>query len=208
MNAPLANIFIVTAPSGAGKTSLVKALVESLQGIQVSVSHTTRPIRPGEQNGREYHFVSREEFEKMISADQFIEYANVFGNYYGTSFAAVQSLQQRGVDVILEIDWQGARQARARLEDCLSLFILPPSREILLGRLRGRGTDSDEVIARRTSEAVLEMQQHTESDFLLINDDFDATLEEFRAIVIAQRTRTGRRRQQYVALIKDLLSDA
>ena len=169
-------IFIVSAPSGAGKTSLVRQIIEEVPGITVAVSHTTRPKRDGDEDGSDYHFVSREEFEQLIEKDAFLEHADVFGNYYGTSKQAVDSCISAGADVILEIDWQGASQIRSRLEETCSIFILPPSREVLLQRLRGRGTDSDEVIERRTQEAVAEMKHMDTADYILVNDQFDPCL--------------------------------
>jgi guanylate kinase len=200
------SIYIVTAPSGAGKTSLVKGVIENTDGVVVSVSHTTRPMRPGEVNGCDYWFVTRAEFEQMIDQDQFLEYADVFGNYYGTSLKAVADCVERGNDVILEIDWQGAEQARQRLKDTVSVFILPPSRETLVARLKGRGQDSDEVIQRRTAEAVEEMRHYGHADYLLINDDFDSTLDAFKAIVTSQRMRLAVQQHLHADLINNLLS--
>ena len=190
-----ARMFIVSAPSGAGKTSLVRRAVAEIEDLAVSVSHTTRPMRPGETDGVDYHFVDREAFAAMVDDDRFLEYAEVFGNHYGTSVDAVQACLERGQDVILEIDWQGAKQVRKKLEDVVSVFVLPPSRAVLLERLRARGSDSEEVIARRTAEAVVEMQQYHRSDYLIVNDDFDKALEELRAVVLATpRDQSPRRR--------------
>jgi len=169
-------LFIFSAPSGAGKTSLVKALLQAMDGIEVSVSHTTRPPRPGEVDGVDYHFVDVPTFEKMVAEGAFLEHARVFDNYYGTARSSVEARLQAGVDVILEIDWQGARLVREQF--------LPPSREALEVRLRGRGQDSDEVIARRMRDAVREMSHYAEFDYLVINDDFEVALGELRAIVI------------------------
>ncbi len=185
----LGTLYIISAPSGAGKTSLVKALLESTDGIQVSVSHTTRPMRPGEINGKDYHFTDVESFRAKIDSGDFLEYAEVFGNFYGTSRSAVLEMMAKGVDVILEIDWQGAAQVRQQIPEALSIFILPPSREELERRLRGRGTDADEVIARRLGEAVTEMGHYAEFDYLVFNDDFDIALAELRSIVLARRLR-------------------
>lgn len=199
-------IFIVSAPSGAGKTSLVRRIIEEVPGIAVAVSHTTRPMREGDVDGSDYHFVDREEFEQLIKAGAFLEHADVFGNYYGTSSQAVETSISHGSDVILEIDWQGASQIRSRLEDTCSIFILPPSRDVLLQRLRGRGTDSEEVIERRTQEAVAEMKHMDTADYILVNDQFDATLAEFKSVITATRLRSGRQIVENSQLIDGLLS--
>lgn len=182
-------LYIISAPSGAGKTSLVKALVESTDDITVSVSHTTRPTRPGEIDGKHYHFTDVETFRGMIGDNAFLEHAEVFGNFYGTSRLSVLELMAQGEDVILEIDWQGAQQVREKMPEAVSVFILPPSREELERRLRGRGTDEDAVIARRLGEAVTEMSHYQEFDYLVFNDDFDTALAQLRAVVIARRQR-------------------
>ncbi len=182
-------LYIISAPSGAGKTSLVKALIESTDEIMVSVSHTTRGMRPGEVDGRDYHFTDVETFRRMIGDNAFLEYAEVFGNFYGTSRSSALDRMGQGTDVILEIDWQGAQQVRRKMPEAVSIFILPPSREELERRLRGRGTDSDEVIARRLNEAVTEMGHYREFDYLVFNDDFDTALTQLQAIVIARRHR-------------------
>jgi guanylate kinase len=182
-------LYIISAPSGAGKTSLVKALLESTDGIQVSVSHTTRPARPGEVDGTAYHFTEVDTFKAKIESGDFLEHAEVFGNFYGTSRSTVQEMLAQGVDVILEIDWQGAAQVRQQIPEAVSIFILPPSRQELERRLRGRGTDADEVIARRLGEAVTEMEHYAEFDYLVFNDDFDTALGELRTIVLARRLR-------------------
>lgn len=182
-------LYIVSAPSGAGKTSLLKALVETDPQIQVSVSHTTRPMRPGEENGVDYHFVDRETFMAMVERGEFLEHAQVFDNFYGTSEAAIQQQLDRGLDVVLEIDWQGARQVRRRFDDAVSVFILPPTPEALRQRLTGRGQDDEEVIERRMRDARSEMSHYPEYDYLIINDLFDEALEQLRAVVEAQRLR-------------------
>lgn len=205
MNTSGANLFIVTAPSGAGKTSLVTRLVNDLPQVAVSVSHTTRPMRPGDEDGKDYWFVDRPKFEAMIGNDEFLEHADVFDNYYGTSLKAIEDCVSRGEDVILEIDWQGAEQARSRLDATVSIFILPPSREALISRLKGRGKDSDETIARRTKEAVAEMQHYSAADYVLINDDFDETLAEFKSIIISQRVALSNQQARHSALIRSLL---
>jgi len=199
-------IFIVSAPSGAGKTSLVRRIIEEVPRITVAVSHTTRPMREGDRDGGDYHFVSREEFERLIEEGAFLEHADVFGNYYGTSSQAVETCISDGSDVILEIDWQGAVQIRNRLEGTCSIFILPPSREVLLERLRGRGTDSDEVIERRTREAVAEMKHMDTADYILVNDQFDPTLVEFKSVILAARLRADRQIVEHQQMINGLLS--
>ena len=200
------NLYIVAAPSGAGKTSLVKSLVETTPGIVASVSHTTRPPRPGEQEGVHYYFVSRAAFEAMVAEGAFLEHAQVFGNRYGTSRAAVLSKLQDGLDVILEIDWQGAQQVRARMPGCLGIFILPPSRDALQQRLAGRGQDSTEVIERRMAASLDELSHYAEFDYLVINDQFETALTELRAIVVAQRQRRTAQLERHPELLRILLS--
>jgi len=199
-----AQLFIVSAPSGAGKTSLVSRLVSELENLQVSVSHTTRGIRPREVDGENYFFTSRNEFESMVESDKFLEYAEVFGNYYGTSVEAVQKNLADGVDIILEIDWQGAAQVRQKLDEVVSIFILPPSRATLIERLKNRGQDSDEVIERRTAEAVAEMKQYHEADYLIINDDFDQALLELKSVVLSHRVLKSRQALRHAGLITSL----
>jgi guanylate kinase len=199
-------LFIVSAPSGAGKTSLVKALLDSTPGLTASISHTTRAMRPGERDGVDYHFVDAAGFQAMVSAGAFLEHARVFDNYYGTSVAAVQERLGQGLDVILEIDWQGARQVRRALPEAVSIFVLPPSRAALEQRLRGRGQDSDETIARRMRDARSESSHFGEYDFLVINDDFDTALEQLCAIVQAQRLRQEPQAARHRQLIDELLS--
>jgi len=199
-----AQLFIVSAPSGAGKTSLVRKTVTDLPNLNVSVSHTTRGMRPGEVDGEDYFFTSREEFESMIDNDQFLEYADVFGNYYGTSVKAVQEQLGDGCDVILEIDYQGAAQVRQKLDEVVSIFILPPSRATLIERLKSRGQDSDEVIERRTAEAVVEMQQYHRADFLIINDDFEQALIELKAVILSFRVTKASQALRHAGLITSL----
>jgi guanylate kinase len=199
-------LFTVSAPSGAGKTSLVKALVESTAGIQVSISHTTRAMRPGEKHGVNYHFVSQAEFMEMLGRAEFLEHAQVFTNYYGTSKAWVEQAVQGGMDVILEIDWQGAEQVRRLIPEAVSVFILPPSRETLHGRLTGRGQDSEAVIAARMAEAKSEISHYVESDYLIVNEVFDVALGEFKALIQAQRLRLERQARKHEALLTSLLS--
>ena len=182
-------LFIVSAPSGAGKTSLLKALVESTDRVCVSVSHTTRAPRPGEADGQHYHFVDTATFERMVAAGEFVEHARVFDNHYGTSAAAVMSELVAGRDVVLEIDWQGARQVRARFRDAVSLFILPPSVEELRRRLSARGQDTREIVERRMRDALSELSHFDEYDYLVVNDRFEAALEDLRAVMRTQRLR-------------------
>lgn len=199
-------LYIISAPSGAGKTSLVKELIDSMADIRVSVSHTTRPIRPGERDGVNYHFTTPPTFERMIEDDVFLEHALVFGNYYGTSREWVEQQLREGIDVILEIDWQGAQQVRAKMPASVGIFILPPSRAVLESRLRGRAQDSDEVIERRLSEAVTEMSHYAEYDYVVVNDDFDTALADLRAIVRARRQRMEVQRIRQAKTIKGLLT--
>ncbi|WP_459866370.1 guanylate kinase [Halomonas shantousis] len=203
---PHGTLYIVSAPSGAGKTSLVRALLERVDGIQVSVSHTTRAMRPGEADGTNYHFVDASTFEGMIAHGDFFEHARVFDNYYGTSRSAVQALLAAGTDVILEIDWQGARQVRHQMPDAVSVFILPPSREALRERLSGRGTDDDTIIHRRMRDAVSEMSHFDEYDHVIINDTFAHAVAELECLVHAERTRLARVRARHGALLEALLS--
>ncbi|MDS4028559.1 MAG: guanylate kinase [Candidatus Contendobacter sp.] len=198
--------YIVAAPSGAGKTSLVKRLVETTPDVVASVSHTTRPPRPGERDGIHYHFVPPAAFETMIVQGAFLEYAQVFGHHYGTSRRAVLSKLKEGLDVILEIDWQGARQVRERMPDSPSIFILPPSRVALRQRLTGRGQDSAEVIERRMAAALNELSHYVEFDYLVINDRFETALTALRAILIAQRQRRTAQLERHLELFHTLLS--
>ncbi|SEA16613.1 guanylate kinase [Microbulbifer marinus] len=198
-------LYTVSAPSGAGKTSLVKALVDTDSQVTVSVSHTTRPMRPGEQHGINYHFVERDEFLAMLDRDAFLEHAQVFDNFYGTSKHWVQETLASGRDVILEIDWQGAAQVRRLLPDTVGIFILPPSQQALRERLTGRGQDEQSVIERRMNQAIDEMTHYVEADYLVINDNFDEALHELRAIVTAQRQRLERQQQRHGELLQALL---
>ncbi len=198
-------LLLVSAPSGAGKTSLVGRLVAEDEHLRLSVSYTTRPRRASEQDGTDYHFVSAATFERMIAAGDFLEYANVFGNLYGTSRNWVENQLAAGQDVILEIDWQGARQVQAAMPEAVSIFIFPPSRATLLSRLTSRGEDDAETIARRTREAREEMSHYEAFDYVVINDDFDVALAEMRTIVRAERLRTAVQRVRHAALIAELL---
>ena len=176
------HLYVIAAPSGAGKTSLMRALLERRPAVSFSVSCTTRAPRSHEQEGRDYHFIDRAEFERQIQAGEFIEHADVFGNLYGTRRAAVESALAEGRDLILEIDWQGANQVHKRLPEAVQIFILPPSRAELEARLRKRATDSPEAIARRLAESVSEMSHWREFDFVVVNQDFDQALAELEAI--------------------------
>ena len=198
-------LFIISAPSGAGKTSLVKALTDDLNHIRVSVSHTTRAMRPGEHDGVNYHFVDRAEFERMNAQGDFIEQAEVFGNFYGTSRSALQHTLDQGYDLILEIDWQGAQQVRRLMPQALSVFILPPSQEALRHRLDGRGQDSEEIIAGRMKEAVSEMVHYDEYDYVIINDDFDAALADLKAVFRSNRLLLKKQQQRHAALLKQMI---
>ena len=199
-------LYIVSAPSGAGKTSLVRALLERLDAIQVSVSHTTRAMRPGEADGVNYHFVDEATFKRMIERGDFFEHAQVFDNRYGTSRPAVQALLAAGTDVILEIDWQGARQVREQMSGVVSVFILPPSREALRERLSARGTDNASVIDRRMRDAVSEMSHFNEYEHVIINDDFEEALAHLVGLVLSERSRLDRVRERQGPLLQALLS--
>ncbi|OLO08827.1 guanylate kinase [Salinicola sp. MH3R3-1] len=204
----LGTLYIVSAPSGAGKTSLVRALLQRNADIGVSVSHTTRAKRPGEQDGVNYHFVTQPEFEAMVERGEFFEHAWVFDRHYGTSRVEVEKRLAVGEDVILEIDWQGAQQVLEQSPDAESIFILPPSREALRERLAGRGTDDDAVIERRMRDAVSEMSHYTEYEHVIINDTFEHALSELECIVHARRSRRDKMQARHAALLADLLNDA
>ncbi len=180
-------LYIVAAPSGGGKTSLVNALLESNSDIKLSVSYTTRPPRSGEVDGVNYHFVDEARFHQMVGDGDFLEYAEVFGCFYGTAQATINTLLKQEIDVVLEIDWQGAQQVRKLMPACRSIFIVPPSRAELERRLRGRGQDSEAVIARRTAEAVEEMSHYGEFDYLVVNDDFNSALADLKAVFRSRR---------------------
>lgn len=199
-------LYTVSAPSGAGKTSLVKAVVDAVDNLLVSVSHTTRAQRPGEVDGINYHFVDRTQFEQMVENGDFLEHAQVFTNAYGTSKNWVLEALGAGKDVILEIDWQGAHQVRQLIPSAVSLFILPPSRETLRQRLTGRGQDNDSVIDARMAEAESEMSHYGEADYLVVNDNFNIALNEFRAIIIANRLTLEKQRLRHQSLLNNLLS--
>ncbi|WP_271409803.1 guanylate kinase [Pseudomonas sp. Q1-7] len=206
MTATPGTLYIVSAPSGAGKTSLVKALIDAEPNIRVSVSHTTRGMRPGEVDSVNYHFVSREKFVQMLEHGDFLEHAEVFGNLYGTSQSRVLQTLAEGHDLILEIDWQGAQQVRHLMPQAKSIFILPPSQEALRQRLDNRGQDSDEIIERRMREAVSEMSHYVEYDYLVINDDFATALDDLKAIFRANQLRHGPQQVRHGALLAQLLA--
>ena len=201
----IGTLYIISAPPGAGKTSLVRGLVKQQPGLDVSVSHTTRPRRDGERDGVDYHFTDSERFQAMVEAGDFLEHARVFDNLYGTSRSSVEAELNQGRDVILEIDWQGAQQVRAALPDSVSIFILPPSRQELAHRLRGRGQDSEDVIARRLQAAEAEIGHYHEYEFLIVNDSFDRALAELRTIVEARRLRLAAQQRRWSQVLADLL---
>ena len=206
MNATRGQLLIVSAPSGAGKTSLIKALMEQDQRVEVSVSHTTRPQRPGEVEGVNYFFISTETFHEMREAGAFFESAEVFGHFYGTSLTQLEARLSDGADVILEIDWQGAQQVRRLLPDSAWLFILPPSLEALKSRLQTRGQDAEDTIDLRMRAARDEMSHWDEADYLIINDQFDVALEALQALVRSLRLRTGQQQSALQDRIEDLLN--
>lgn len=198
-------LFIISAPSGAGKTSLIKKLIPHMDKLIVSVSHTTRPQRPGEIDTIDYFFTPVDTFKKMIHQQAFLEYAQVFDNFYGTAQSSVEQSLNSGKDVILEIDWQGAEQIRRILPDSISIFILPPSTEVLRRRLKERGQDSEAVIDRRMQDAVNEISHYAEYDYLIVNDDFNAALTELKSIIMANRLNIQRQQEQLKVLLVDLL---
>jgi len=202
----LGSLYIISAPSGAGKTSLIKALLESVDDIEVSVSHTTRPMRDGEVDGQHYHFVDIATFEQGITDGLFLEHAKVFENYYGTSQSTVKQRLAEGVDVILEIDWQGAQQIRQLMPDNCSVFILPPSIDELERRLTSRNQDSDDVIARRVSQAKEDVQHFTQYDHVIVNDDFAVALQALSSIFQCKRTERDNMQLRNQSLLTSLLS--
>jgi len=205
-NSSVGTLYIISAPSGAGKTSLVHALVERDHKVMVSVSHTTRAMREGEVDGTHYNFINVETFNQMVEKGVFLEHAQVFDNFYGTSREWVEARLAEGIDVILEIDWQGARLAREAFGDSTGIFILPPSRQALEERLKGRGQDSDEIIARRMRDAVSEIEHFDEFDYLVVNDDFDGALDELAAIFVAGRLKHEKKQPQIADMIAELLA--
>ncbi|MCX7095538.1 MAG: guanylate kinase [Methylobacter sp.] len=202
----IGKLYIISAPSGAGKTSLVKQLVADLAGLTVSVSHTTRQMRSGEIHGQDYYFVNVAEFQAMLEKQAFLEHAQVFDNFYGTAQQTVEDKLKQGLDVILEIDWQGAEQIKQLLPDSLSIFILPPSTDVLLQRLRNRGQDDEPIIARRMRDAVTEMRHYDEFDYLVVNDVFAAALTELKSIIIANRLTRQRQMGSLQPLLRSLLA--
>ena len=201
-------LYIISAPSGAGKTSLVKQLITEVDQLVVSVSHTTRSMRNGETHGSDYFFVSVDEFKSMIENQAFLEHAQVFDNFYGTAQKTVEDNLAQGRDVILEIDWQGAQQVRKMLPDSLSIFILPPSIEILKQRLQNRAQDNDEVIERRMRDAVTEMSHYPEFDYLIVNDDFKLALDQLKSIIIANRLLQTTQQVVLEPLLQNLLNSS
>lgn len=200
------NLFIVAAPSGGGKTSLVKKLVESLADIEVSISHTTRAMRPGEQHGVNYFFIDENEFIRMIDESAFLEHARVFNHLYGTSMKQITDRLQNGIDVVLDIDWQGAEQIRRSFPNAVSIFIVPPSLDILKQRLLDRRQDKDEVISDRMKKAQDELSHYPEFDYLIVNDNFEKAAMELQAIVIANRLRIERQINKQSKLLSFLMS--
>jgi guanylate kinase len=200
-------LFIVAAPSGAGKSSIVNAVLKDTPGIALSISYTSRAPRPGERHAQHYHFVDKGEFERMVAAGDFFEHALVHGDYKGTAVQSVEPQLAAGQDVLLEIDWQGARQVRAKVPDALSVFILPPSRQALEQRMRSRGQDSEEVIARRLAAAREEMSHFDEFDFLIVNDDFETAVRDMQAIFLGSRQRRHLQQQRFAGLIEALLEE-
>ena len=197
-------MIVLSSPSGAGKTTLVKKL-SLLDDFEISISHTTRQPRPGENNAEHYHFVAVDEFKKLIEANDFLEWAQVFENYYGTSKQSIESQLAQGIDVFLDIDWQGAQQMRKVLPEVQTIFILPPSKQELENRLNSRGQDSAEVIKSRMDKAQAEMSHYNEFDFLIINDDFDTALYQLETIVFGQRLKQSNQALKFNTLINDLL---
>jgi len=198
-------LYIISAPSGAGKTSLIKKLLPQVNNLMVSISHTTRAMREGESQAKDYFFTTVERFKTQIQQGDFLEYAQVFDNFYGTAQSSVEENLQQGKDVILEIDWQGAEQIRKLLPETLSIFILPPSTEVLRQRLQGRGQDSEAIINRRMQDAVTEMSHYAEYDYLVVNDDFELALEELKAIILANRLNIQRQQAELAPLLTGLL---
>ncbi len=200
-------LFIVAAPSGAGKSSIVNACLQRDRNICLSISFTSRPPRPGERHAEHYHFVGADEFKAMIAAGDFFEYAQVHGDWKGTARQSVEPQLAAGRDVLLEIDWQGAQQVKAQVPDAVSVFILPPSRAALEERMRKRGQDSEEVIARRMANAREEMSHHAEFDFVIVNEEFEVAVAEMCAIFLASRLRRGLQVQRHAGLIEALLAE-
>lgn len=205
----LGNLFILSAPSGAGKSSLIKALLsqDSIRPMQVSVSHTTREPRQGENDGEHYHFISVNKFKQQISNNEFYEHAEVFGNYYGTSETAIDLQLAQGIDVFLDIDWQGAQQVRMKKPDVTTVFISPPSKVELENRLKKRGQDSDEIIQSRMAQAQAECSHYNEFDYIIVNDDFDQALSELTTIVNNQRLKRSQQMINHQEMFNELLAE-
>ena len=199
------NLFILSAPSGAGKSSLINALLKKHAAMKVSVSHTTRAPRPGEENGVHYHFASTDEFKALIAKDDFFEWAQVFDNYYGTSKQAIESQLDAGIDVFLDIDWQGAQQVREIMPSVKTIFILPPSKEELEQRLNNRGQDSAEVIASRMAKAQSETSHYNEYDYVIVNDDFETAIGDIEKIVMAPHLTLKAQEERHQVLLNSLL---
>ncbi|MBE0360450.1 guanylate kinase [Pseudoalteromonas aliena] len=199
------NLFILSAPSGAGKSSLINALLKKHADMKVSVSHTTRSPRPGEEDGVHYHFVATDEFKALIEKNDFFEWAQVFDNYYGTSKQAIESQLNAGIDVFLDIDWQGAQQVRKIMPSVQTIFILPPSKKELEQRLNNRGQDSADVIASRMAKAQSETSHYNEYDFVIVNDDFESALADIEIIVMAQRLTLKAQKNRHQVLLNSLL---
>lgn len=201
-------LYIISAPSGAGKTSLVKAMLGTMSDVVVSVSHTTRAKRDEEVEGREYHFIDEKTFDQMVANGDFLEHANVFGNKYGTSRQHLQEQLLQGRDVILEIDWQGARQIRQLMGDCKSIFVLPPTMQALCDRLIGRGQDTEDTIELRMNEAASEMTHYAEFDYIVINDDFDTAIAELASIFVSNRLLADVQQQRHSKKLAELLASS
>ncbi|MFP3019379.1 MAG: guanylate kinase [Arsenophonus sp.] len=202
-------LYIVSAPSGAGKSSLIQALlkIHNAYDAQVSISHTTREIRPGEKNGEHYYFISKNKFQKMIKDNDFLEYACIFGNYYGTSREVIEKIINGGIDVFLDIDWQGAQKIRKKIPSIRSIFILPPSKNELLQRLRRRNQDSEEIINQRMSQATSDIKHYNEYDYIIVNDDFNIALGNLQSIIQSEHLRLEYQIHRYDSLINELLED-
>ena len=206
MNDSSSSLFIVSAPSGAGKTSLLRELLQRDKQLSLSVSHTTRAMRPGEQDGVDYHFADKHAFMQLVGEGAFIEHAQVFDNFYGTSEMAVREQLEAGLDVVVEIDWQGARQVRQRFPGAVSIFIIPPSIQALRERLSGRGQDSEDIIERRMRDAQAELSHYGEYDYLIVNDDFQLALQQLGEVVAAERLREVRQQVRHLAVLREMLA--
>ena len=201
-------LYVISAPSGAGKTSLVKTLLQNEPRLRLSISHTTRTRRPTEVEGREYHFVSKPQFEELTAGGEFLEHARVFDNNYGTSRAFVEAQLAQGHDVLLEIDWQGAQQVRRAMPECVSIFVLPPARQALAERLARRATDTSEVISRRLKDAAGDMSHYDEFDYVVVNDDFERAVADLKRIIAGAGADLKSDRPELKALLKELLAPA